>query len=51
MISKIFGWIMLIVNIAMVFYVLTTPQDMFAWMIFVFGSELFINIKYLESLK
>jgi len=53
MTKKIFAWIMLIINIIMVLYVMTDPsyRDMIAWMLFVFGGELYLSIKYLESLK
>lgn len=52
MLAKIFAWVMLVINICMALYVITTPQgDLLLWMVFIFGSELFMNIKYLESLK
>jgi len=53
MLKKIFGWVMMIINILMFISILVNPeyQSMIFWMIFVFGGEVFMNAKYLESLK
>ena len=54
MVKKIFAWIMVILNIIMVFYVLVTPDEYgtyFLWTLLIFVAETYISIKYLESVK
>jgi len=51
MIAKIFGWVMMVINILFVLGVLITSPDMFFWILFVFCGETYISAKYLESLK
>ena len=50
--NKIIGWVMLVANLYMILYALTSPsQQMPVFVALVYVLETYITIKFLESLK